>query len=63
MGKSNPNQKNLSTLARTPDVPTTYFESGYKIMPPIFSSLQTSKIRLMSTQRNYFKHNDHMIRL
>ena len=32
MGKSNPNQKNLSTLARTPDVPTTYFESEYKIV-------------------------------
>jgi len=63
MGKSNPNQKNLSTLARTPDVPTTYFESGYKIIPPIFSSLQKIKIRLMSTQGNYFKHNNHMIRL
>ncbi|WP_239682660.1 hypothetical protein [Streptococcus pseudopneumoniae] len=63
MRKSVPNQKNLSTLARTPDVPTIYFKSEYKIMPPIFSSLQKIKIRLMSTQGNYFKHNNHMIRL
>ena len=33
-GKSVPNQKNLATLARILDVPTTYFESVYKIMIP-----------------------------
>ena len=31
-GKSVPNQKNLSALARILDVPTTYFESEYKIV-------------------------------
>ena len=31
-GKSVPNQKNLATLARILDVPTTYFESEYKIV-------------------------------
>jgi hypothetical protein len=63
MRESVPNQKNLSTLAKTPDVPTIYFESEYRIIPSIFSFLQKIKIRLMSTQGNYFKHNNHMIRL
>lgn len=31
-GKSVPNQKNLSALIRILDVPTTYFESKYKII-------------------------------
>lgn len=31
-GKSVPNQKNLSALATILDVPTTYFESEYKIV-------------------------------
>ena len=31
-GKSVPNQKNLSVLMRILDVPTTYFESEYKIV-------------------------------
>lgn len=31
-GKSAPNQKNLSALIRILDVPTTYFESEYKIV-------------------------------
>lgn len=33
-GKSVPDQKTHSALARTLDVPTTYFESVYKIMIP-----------------------------
>ena len=32
IGKTRPNQKNLSALARILDVPTTYFESEYKIV-------------------------------
>jgi len=43
MRKSNPNQKNLSTLARIPDVPTIYFKSEYKIMP--LSSVLFKKLR------------------
>ncbi|MDR9571988.1 hypothetical protein RI569_09595 [Streptococcus pneumoniae] len=43
MRKSNPNQKNLSTLARTPYVPTIYFKSEYKIMP--LSSVLFKKLR------------------
>ena len=32
IGKTRPNQKNLSALARILDVPTAYFESEYKIV-------------------------------
>ena len=32
IGKTSPNQKNLSALARILNVPTTYFESEYKIV-------------------------------